>query len=90
MKFKLNDKKIKNIEKFEKNPVIFWNHNYDQEPIGKITKIKRQEDSIDIEVEIKIGKYRELVKNGVIIDPGIDGTGDLIEISFIPNYKKRK
>tara|TARA_R100000734_G_scaffold18527_1_gene15592 strand:- start:1576 stop:2253 length:678 start_codon:yes stop_codon:yes gene_type:complete len=30
---------------FEKNPVLFYNHEYDQ-PIGKVTNLKRTEDSV--------------------------------------------
>tara|TARA_Y100001963_G_scaffold159101_1_gene261316 strand:+ start:1350 stop:2027 length:678 start_codon:yes stop_codon:yes gene_type:complete len=32
-------------KEFEKNPVLFYNHEYDQ-PIGKVTNLKRSDDSV--------------------------------------------
>lgn len=39
-----------NTVDYDKNPVLFYNHEYDQ-PIGKVTNIKRSEDSVTGELQ---------------------------------------
>jgi hypothetical protein len=46
-----------NAKEFEKNPVLFYNHEYDN-PIGKVTNIKRVDNAVlgDLEFAKRSGR----------------------------------
>ena len=70
---------------FEKNPVVFYNHDYAQ-PIGKITDIRRSSEKIDATIEFAqrpddfVGSYfPEFVES--LVDQGIVKG---ISVGFVP------
>jgi HK97 family phage prohead protease len=59
------------LERFQKNPVLLFNHNTDY-PVGKVTKVEKRQDGVWCEAELsmstndKITYIRDLVADGTL------------------------
>ena len=62
------------LTNFKKNPIILFNHNYD-EPIGRAVEITSEEDGLNLKAEITDPKIVKLISKGVL---------NAFSVGFIP------